>query len=273
MKKPFEGLYIQLEKSLAALGREQEGLERYGRGIVMIRERIGEMRVLGRKFVTGRETEVEFFRRVWPVFYGKLLLYIRLYRFEAYRVSLPVEQVPALIAREERRVAGFFRKNREFWMYFRSGTVVLDEQFTRAYSQSRLFDPLALVIDPEGATLASYRAACGLAMEGYMVWLAEEKGRLLQPEGLGDYTWDPTDADFVEWLYGLLSVGAIRYKGGAADVSRLQKWAKLALGKEVANIYDRFKVVRNRKKERMAFTRRTASALERRMDQAEGRFE
>jgi hypothetical protein len=113
-------------------------------------------------------------------------------------------------------------------------------------------------------------------MEGYGVWLAEERERVMAPAGTGpgsDYSWDAADADFVEWLNGLFAVKAIRYKGQPADLNRLIKWGKWALGKEVANIYDRFKVIRNRKKERLAFTKRTAGALEKRMDQADGKFE
>jgi hypothetical protein len=181
-----------------------------------------------------------------------------------------------MIRREERKVEDFFYTHREFWMYCRAGAAEQDEQFTRAYSRARAFDPLALVIDQEWATLASYRAAWCMAMERYMAWLAEERERMIVPAGLGassDYTWGPTDADFVEWLNGLQAVGAIKYRGETADISRLAKWAKMALGKEIANIYDRFKVIRNRKKERMPFTKRTESALERRMDQAEGKFQ
>jgi hypothetical protein len=179
-----------------------------------------------------------------------------------------------MIRREERRVTAFFRANREFWTYYRSGSPVLDEQFTRKHSQSRIFEPLALVIDQDGATLGSYRAAWCLAMEGYRTWLAEERKPQSDPAGLaGDYTWGPADIDFVEWLNGLQAIGAVKYKGEPADISRLQKWAKWALKKEVVNIYDRFKVLRNRKKERMAFTKRTVDALERKMDEKEGKFE
>lgn len=271
MRKPFDTLYTALEKSLDTLGRERAGMDRYHRGIVMIRERISDMRTTGRKFVRGRETEIAYFREVWPIFYGQLFHYILLYRFELNRQTRPGDAWLGLIGQEEFRVSRFFRANGEFWSYYRSGAAVQDEQFTRAYSQARVFDPLALVIDGE-ATLASYTAARCLAMEAYGKWLSQERERLTGPKfAATDYTWGPADTDFVEWLFGLSAVGAIRYKGQPADISRLVKWARWALGKEVINIHDRFKVLRNRKKERMAFTKRTTAALEKRMDQAEGK--
>jgi RHS repeat-associated protein len=211
------------------------------RVVGIISERIRELHRGAGKLPAGREAEVFFFRNIWPGFYSRLFYYLQLYLFELRRLSLPAAALRELIRQEEKKVSRFFRMNREFWMYFRSGAAVLDEQFTRAYSQARIFDPLALVIDQERATLGSYRAAWGMAMERYGGWLAGEGERVEHPAGFGpgeDYTLDPTDADFVEWLYLLQNVGAVKYKGEVADISRLQKWAKWALGKEVVNIYD-----------------------------------
>jgi hypothetical protein len=275
MKKPFDTLYANLEKSLNDLERQAAGVDRYGKGILLIIDKIRDMRGMAVKHMGTRALEVEYFRHVWPAFYGMLLLYIRQYQFEVARLSMPARALPRMIRREERKAAEFLGVNRDFWMYCKAESPTLDEQFTRAYSHARIYDPLALVIDQEGATLSSYRAAWCLAMEGYAAWLGEERERGLDLSGRGegkDYTWGPADTDFVEWLYLLQGVGAVKYKGEVADMSRLQKWAKWALGKEVVNIYDRFKVLRNRKKERMAFTKRAVSALERTMDAKEGKY-
>ena len=273
MKKPFDALYAGLQKSLGALEREADGIDRYSRGISVIRDSIREVRALGRKSISARVAEVAFFREVWPAFYGQLFLYVQLHQLELVRRSLPADAVPDLLAREEGRVTAFFGSNREFWAYYRGGAGILDEQFTRAYSQARLFDVLAPVIDQEGATLASYRAAWCLAMEGYGARLASERERLSGPSGpIGDYSWGAADTDFVEWLFGLQAVGAIRYKGQPADISRVIKWGRWALGKEVVNTHDRFKIIRNRKKQRMTFTKRTEAALEVRMDEKDGKY-
>ena len=75
-------------------------------------------------------------------------------------------------------------------------------------------------------------------MQGYGVWLAEEKGRLEGPGSVGDYTWAAADTDFVEWIFGLQAVGAIRYKGQPADINHLVKWGRWALNQDVANIHE-----------------------------------
>ncbi len=276
MTKPFDALYNDLEKALNLEGRHHQGPDRYVRGIELIRERIGKLRQQGISFIKGEAKEIEYFRGVWPAFYGKLLFYIRLHSLELQRATMPADDWLSVIGKQERGVAAFFRTNREFWQYYASGASILNEQFTRAYSRGRILDPLALLLDQEAVTIASYRAACCLAMQEFGVWLREERATLsvgtISAADLG-YSWGPSDADLAEWLFGLQVVGAIRYQGEPADISRLQKWSRLALGKDVANIYDRFKVLRNRKKERLAFTKKIAGALERRMDQAEGKFD
>jgi RteC protein len=268
MKKPFDALYAGMEKMLQGMGPELRGVDRYARGIELIRERIAEMQALGTKWIAGPEREVEYFRDVWPAFFGWLFLYVRLHKLELARLPLSREAWMAVIERERRRVSAFFRVHGEFWAYYRAGA--LDEQFTRAYSRSRIFDPLALVIDPAGATLASYRAARCIAMEGYAAWLAGELEEVAGPANpMSDYSWGAADTDFVEWLYGILSVEAIHYKGRPADLTRLIKWGRWALGKVVVNTSDRFKVLRNRKKEKLVFTKRTEGALERRIREAD----
>ena len=276
MLKPFDTLYAELEKALKGTDRKLQGPERYLHGIGLIREKIGKLRVQGDKVIREKAKEIEYFRQVWPAFYSRLFFYIRLHGIELSRPTVTDQDWPATIRQEEGRVTAFFRANRDFWQYYRSGASLLDEQFTRAYSRNRIFDPLALVMDQEAATLASYKAAWCLAMHSYGEWLAEERTRLSagsdSAADLG-YSWGTSDADLAEWLFGIQAVGAIHYKGQPADMSRLQKWARLAVGREVANIYDRGRLLRGRKKERLAFTKKLASALEKKWDQAEGKFD
>jgi hypothetical protein len=258
-----------LDKALEGLSPELSPMDRWMQAITLVRERILEVQAQAKKWITGRETEIAYFREVWPVFHSRLGLYIKVYQFELWRLTVPEEGWADLIRQEEGKVAGFFQVNGEFWMYYRGQSPVLNEQFTRTYSRSMAFDPLSLVIDPEGATLASYRAGeCG-AMEGYKRFLIREKNRLLGPSTIEDaeeYTWGAQDVDFVEWLNGMQAVGAVRYKGQPADLSRLEKWAAWALNKRVSNIYDRTMVIRGRKRERLKFTKRTEESLEKKWD-------
>ncbi|HEV9036263.1 MAG TPA: RteC domain-containing protein [Puia sp.] len=277
MMKPFDALYADLEKSLKLAGGSQPGPDVYLRGIGTIREKIAKLRAQGARVIQNvGAKEREFFRDVWPPFHAKWLLYIRLYEMELGRRSMPADAWPTVIAMEEKRVEGFFRRNRAFWLYYRSGGPAIVEQFSRAYSQGRIFHPLAMIMDPEWVTLASWRAAWCLAMQSYGEWLREERAVMsvgaVSAADLG-YSWAASDANLAEWLFALQAVGAVHYMGQPADIGRLQKWARVALGREVANIYDRGRVLRKRKKDQLAFITRTTVALQRKWNQAKGDIE
>lgn len=274
MTRPFDSLYAELEKVLKQGAKIRQGPERYLHGIGQIRERIGRVRAQGLKVMRNEAAEIGYFRDVWPAFHAKYLLYIWLYDLELHRGAAPADDWAAIVRQQENRVLAFFQSNGKFWRYYQAGG--LDEQFTRGYTRERMLEPLAMVIDLEGATLASYRAAWCLAMHAYSEWLREERALLsvgtASAMDLG-YSWGASDADLAELLFGIQAVGAVKYQGQPADISRLQKWARLALGKTVANIYDRSRVLRNRKKEKLAFTKKIAAALQKKWDQAEGKFD
>lgn len=262
-------MYAALEKGLESLDPDAEAIDRYGQGILLIREKIGEMQVQAKKGITGRETEVGYFRDVWPFFFARLWLYIRVYDFELWRQGTPAEGLGDLIGREEETVAAFFRLHEEFWKYFRARSGLQDEAFTRAYSKGRIFARGSLAIDQEGSTLASWEAAECLEMEGFRLFLLREKKRLLQPssaEGAEDYTFGGKDVQFVEWLNLQQASGAILFKGKPADLARVEKWAGFALNKRVSNIYDRTNVLRQRKRDRLRFSRWAMESLEKKFD-------
>ena len=278
MKQEFEELYKSLESTLQEIAKESPGSYGMKRSIDSIKKVILVITHPSKLKFKTKEEEIEFFRIVWPKFYGKLFLYIKLYKFEIGRNNLPSEFHSQQIKNEGREVAQFFRPHAIFAFNYQSGSPSIDFLFTRKHNMNDNFEDLSLVLDAKKCTYYSYIAACCLANWEYRAFLDQELPKTRFPDNdyvisEGDYTWELSDADFVEWLYGLHELKAIKYKGQSADISRLQKWSKWALGKEVVNIYDRFKVLRSRKKERIPFTKRTGELLERRMDQADGKYE
>jgi hypothetical protein len=268
--KPFGGLYLELENGLRAGDRGNRGPEPYIQGIALIREYIEKLREPGLKHLKKEAGEIEFFRKVWPAFYAKLLLYTWLYKFELNRRLLATDDWAGLIEREKRRTAAFFRKHRIFWEYYRSGAVLIDQQFTRAYSRGSLFDPLAMLVDPEFATLASYRAAQGLAYEEYLKFLQEEARMEADPgDGLEipAYDFDGSDAEGQEWLMELFASKLIKKKGGEhLNLSEMNRWFKANFGREFNKLFDKLSVLRNRKIDPLRFLHKRMRAMEQWMD-------
>jgi|GEM_PF-3131767 len=250
-------------------------VETYAGAIITARGRVKQMQALAPKVLKSREGEVIYFREIWPTVYGHLFYYHVAHDFLAKRALVPAESVPALARNEGRVARRFLRKNWEFWLNYRSRATVIDDQFVRTYSQNCIHEPLSMVLDSDGATLASYKAAWGLAFTDLLALLDKGLGRMAAltdgAEDLEDFGWACTDADAVELLYSLHAGGVILHKGEPADIAHLGWWFKLNFRKEIVNIYDRFKAVRNRKKDRAPFMKRLLGGLEKRMDRAEGK--
>jgi RteC protein len=273
--KPFDGLYAELENGLRVVGRGDRGPDAYMQGIALIRDSIDKLREPALKHLKKETGEIEFFRKVLPAFYAKLLLYTWLYKFELTRGLVAAEDWAILIEREKRRTAVYFRKHRIFWEYYRSGAVVIDQQFTRAYSRGSLFDPLAMLVDPEFATLASYRAAQGLACEEYLEFLKEE-GRMGADPGDGldipVYEFEGSDAEGQEWLMELFASKVIRKKGGEhLNLSEMNRWFKANFGREFNKFFDKLNVLRNRKIDPLRFLNKRMRATEQWMAKKNGK--
>jgi hypothetical protein len=266
--KPYDGLYAEMERALKAVQSSLPTAEDYLRGIAVIRESIDQLRLLATELLRTVTAEIDFFRHVWPVFFGKLYLYIWLHRLCMHRMLVPADGWPAFIKGEEERAESFFRQNVDFWCYYKSGASVIDGQFTRSYSRDCIFEPLALAIDQEHATLASLEAAKGLAFEEYLVCL---KGDLRMPAGASvgaengppAFEFDGTDAEGQEWLMELFASKVIRRRGGDhLNLSEMNRWFKANFGREFGKFFDKLNVLRNRKIDPLRFLNKRLRATE-----------
>jgi hypothetical protein len=208
--------------------------------ILIVRRSIGGLRAAVEPFADG-DAEVAFFRGVWPVFYGKLFYYLLLHEFEQDRLGIPVAALSELIGRGEREVQQFFRRNRDFWQYYKTGSSLISEQFTRTYSDGCLFDPLCQVVDREWATVASYRAARGLAYEGYGEYLRREKERTANPAAGGGrrrYEWREGKTAAVEYICAQAEAQSIYIDGKPATAVQLRADHEAKYGQDLKD-YDK----------------------------------
>ena len=229
--------------------------EGYGGMILIVRKSIGELRA-GMEPFADRDAEVAFFRGVWPVFFGKLYYYLLLHEFELDRLGIPAAALPELIGRGEREVQRFFRRNRDFWQYYKTGSALIAEQFTRDYSDGCLFDPLCQVLDREWATLASYRAARGLAYEGYQQFLQTEKERAAHPALAGDrrrYEWKEGKTAAVELIKAQVEAGSIYIDGKPATAVQLRADFETRFGEDLKDFDKLLYATDTRKKDQTPY--------------------
>lgn len=210
-----------LESDRARIGSAISSVEAYGQAILAARERIAEVQALAPKVLRSREGEVVYFREVWPRVFGFLFYCQRVQAFLLERGALPPEGLDALVRREEGEAARFFRVNREFWLYYSCRSAIIDGQFTREYSHGCTYDPLCLVIDPAGATLASYRAAWGLALGWYVGFLGRQKKASLSEVVKQRYEWRESRSAAVEWIKAQAEAESIYINGEPATTAQL----------------------------------------------------
>jgi hypothetical protein len=233
--------------------------EGYGGMILIVRKSIGELRA-GMESFTDRDAEVTFFRGVWPVFFGKLFYYLLLHGFEMDRLGLPAGALSELIGRGEREVQQFFRRNRDFWQYYKTGSSLVAEQFTRAYSDGCLFDPLCQVVDREWTTVASCRAAQGLAYEEYKQFLQEETERAAG----GDqrrYEWKEGKTAAVELIKAQVEAGSIYIDGKPATAVQLRADHEARYGEDLKDFDKLLYATDTRKKDQTPYLTKLVQAF------------
>lgn len=218
----LEAMLDRMEKELNKLAQSRAGKVGYREEIKVIRAAIGELNGAIEKVVDAPDTEVVIFRDHWPKCYSQLFYYQLLQAFEAERRGLPKELIAVLISREESLVADYFRQHREFWLGYLGGSGSLDHTFKRAYNRNNWADQLSLVIDPDRATIASYKVAVCLAYERYLVFLEAAKGEPKTKGWHGRFEWKETKTAAVQLIKAQAEAGSIYINGVPATATQLQ---------------------------------------------------
>jgi hypothetical protein len=228
-----EALLDRMEKELSKFAENRKGKKGYGEEIGVIRAAIGELNGAIDKIVEKPEAEVVFFRDHWPQFYSQLFHYQLLQTFEFERRGLPKELVAVLISREEGLVADYFRQHREFWLSYLAGSGSLDHTFKRAYSRNNWADQLSLIIDPDRATISSFKVAACLAYERYLLFLEAAKGEQQSRGGRGKFEWKETKTAAVQLIKAQAEAKSIYIDGVPATATQLQADWEEKFGEEL----------------------------------------
>jgi hypothetical protein len=218
----YNSLYIEMEQQLAEGREDRASSGGNAQAIMLVQEKIAELREKTEGSFGAGDGEIYFFREVWPKFHARLFYFQLVQRFESQREGLSPVGINALICREEAAIARFFKRYQDLWQYYRSRLPLVSAQFTREYSRSCLFDPLSQVLDPGWATLASYRVAWGLAYEEFIVYLRREAEGGDSCRGRRRYEWKESKSAAVELIKSQAEAGSIFINGKPATTAQLK---------------------------------------------------
>ncbi|MGH2645412.1 MAG: RteC domain-containing protein, partial [Chitinophagaceae bacterium] len=178
---------------------------------------------------------------------------------------------------ELNRIRYFFTQNLDFYNYYSSGSVYLDEElFTRGrYDLMLIRDEYSLMIDPVFCTVHSYKVAKILAYELLQTYLHQTLEQLEHKKSQGAQKdvsksflkWTGSKTDLIELLYALQTTGV--FNNSQADVKKIALFLESVFNVSLGNYYRVFQEIRIRKKNRTSFLDRMRETLIHRMDEAD----
>ncbi len=277
-----------MDKLYRDLGEELDRIEDEERELTLIAEKsIGVLKhtveqlrnyVKENPFQTEGE-EIYFFKSIKPRFFAKLLYYTKLLDMEIRRPVGEKKLDSRFFKKELKRINRFFKQNREFYQYYRSGAVHLDRSYFLRSSQDIYFseDCFLFNSDPQFSSSQDFRLATILANESLRIFLtlalqdggkkredAFERGRSRE---VSELNWSDSKTDLIELIYALQSRGSINH--AAIEVKQLAEKFENIFNIDLGNYYKTFQEIRIRKKGRTIFLDQLKEKLIQRMDESD----
>ncbi|MBS1525317.1 MAG: RteC domain-containing protein [Bacteroidetes bacterium] len=223
------------------------------------------------------EEEIQFFKEIKPIFYSKLIYYVRLFDIESNFPAAPAKAQTKYLNKQLSSITRFLEDNEAFYKYYRSGASYMDEIYflRNKFNIVVGLDTCYLDFDPLFCTGYDHKLATILANEQLALYIEKKlqksndttnKFSMLEELGLN---WADTKTSFVELLYALQSLGAfynVKTKA-KADVKDIARFFEVVLNMELGNYYRLFYDIRLRKKERTPFLDKLKDSVIRRMDE------
>ena len=222
--------------------------------------------------------EINFFKNIKPKFLAKLIYFQKAYKIQFHLPLGYSEMVKNYYLKELEKINDFFRINREFYSYYRSGATSLDEiYFTRKEPDSWiLFNSEDYETDFLFTTIYDQKLAKILAFKLVSEFLKSEIKKLEisnkdadegELEKGNQIHWTGPKVALVELLYALQSAGS--FNNGTVDLKELANHFQSYFNVDLGNYYRTFQDMRIRKINRTTFLDLLKGRLIQRMDEAD----
>ena len=218
--KLYQDRYNEMVRELADMETPWGDQTEYFKQIRLVSENVRELLAIAPPFIN-RDEEAVYHRSIWPLYYGKLFFYLLAQRFCFLRHVQPSRDLMELVALGERGASRFFSRHRRFWADYLYGVSCFSEQFTQDYNRGLFFEPLSIILEIAGGTIAGYRVAWGLAYEEYRGWLRIIAERASAPSG-GVYEWKETKSAAAEIIKAQVEAGSVYINGKPATAAQLR---------------------------------------------------
>jgi hypothetical protein len=277
MNSITEKLWEEMSADMQRVKRDSQSiLEQAERCYQIVLSRLEELRGFILEYnYKDKEEEIRFFKIVKPKFLSELMYHAELFEIEAHVPIGSAGKQKKHYIRVLDRIALFFGKRNEFYIYYRTGKTSLDEQLFLSNHNDRLIFPEVYMVnaDPRFFRPASYRVARIMAYEKLHEYVTAVLTRLKSPRvSGGDHllNWTGSKSDLIELAYAIQSRGAVN--NGNVEVKQIITSLELLFNVQVGNFYRTFQNMRGRKKDRTPFLSALIKSVEDRMDETDMNF-
>jgi len=257
----LEGCDISIEKALNLVE------------FIQIQIQVLKNRLLEFGFKNEQE-EICFFKEMKPQILSKLIYFNKIYTIELKRPNGSNLILKNYYEHELNSLTFFFTRNLDFYQYYRSNAVHLDDYyFRRGKPNIRLgVDSSQFINDTTFSTCYDYKVAKILSNEMLRIYLNK---KLQQIDRLSEYSgnkqknkknkWTATKVAAIELGYGIYAAKVI--DNGKVDIREIMTALQDVLEIDLGDYYRTYIAIKSRKKDRTAFLNYLADCLEKRMDE------
>lgn len=228
--------------------------------------------ITGHRFRDDGE-EIAFYKDINPLFVKDMIYFSEIFTIETGKPLGSHKKRKQFYQKAMDRVGGFFKRNREFYLYYRMGKTELDEKlFLARNNPDLLFPDTCLVgMDTRFGTPCSYRVAKILAYEKLNVYLQQAVDNLEGEGGAAkrqpDTVWTGNKVWLIELVYAFYASGVVNK--GNVELKDIVHALEEAFGIRLGEFYRTFQEIRIRKKNRTVFLDHLKERLENYMEESD----
>lgn len=229
----YEKLKQLLEEQLLFISKENISLAKKAKlCIPLCIKTLSELKIFVNKegFVS-RQEEIQFFKEYKPIISAKLIYFIQIFNIESKKPVGTGKQVKKYFAHFLKEINDFKSNNVNFYKYYRSEGVYLDEKFfvRNDFNLHLILEPSTFNYDVTFNTSHDHKVAQILANDLLTIYLHDQlnklEGNLFAPQENSScptpLKWTANKNALIELIYALQAAGS--FNNGKADVKEIAR--------------------------------------------------
>lgn len=215
--------------------------------------------------------EIYFFKNIKPRLTSQLIYYNELYNLEANKPTITTKTIKKYYNSELKKREKIFKKNFEFYKYYRNGSNHLDNKYFKRYQLDieLTIDSFSLNIDKDFATTHDYKVAFLIANERLQKYIEEvlknlKKIKLNANQETSTLKWTGSKVGIIELIYALHTEGVFNH--GTCEIREIAHVFGKMFNVEIGQFHRTFYEISARKSERTKFLNSLKDSLIKKMD-------